>query len=58
LLAYLHKNKGFCPLGDSSSPEQIQFAFGVSKKTFKKAVGHLLKLEKIKLLDEGFELVS
>ncbi|MBC2855801.1 MAG: S1-like domain-containing RNA-binding protein [Cetobacterium sp.] len=38
---------------DSSSPESIQQYFGISKKAFKRAVGSLLKAEKIEKNENG-----
>ena len=38
----LKDHEGFTPLNDKSAAEDIYDAFGVSKKTFKKAVGDLL----------------
>lgn len=58
LLDYLYDHNGFCALHDKSSPEQIQQTFGVSKKAFKATVGHLLKRKKIKLVEQGIELVK
>ena len=39
----LKDHEGFTPLNDKSAAEDIYDAFGVSKKTFKKAVGDLYK---------------
>ena len=47
LLALLEKNNGELELGDKSSPEEIHELTRLSKKMFKRAVGGLLKLEKI-----------
>ena len=43
LLQYIKDHEGFTPLNDKSAAEDIYDAFGVSKKTFKKAVGDLYK---------------
>lgn len=43
LLERLKNNKGFLPLSDVSSPQEIQESLQMSKKTFKKAVGNLMK---------------
>jgi predicted RNA-binding protein (virulence factor B family) len=40
---------GVLPFDDKASPEVIQREFGLSKNAFKRAVGHLLKENKIKL---------
>ncbi|MDB4944764.1 MAG: hypothetical protein JWP97_4298 [Labilithrix sp.] len=41
-------------VGDRSSPEEIQDAFGLSKKAFKRAVGRLLKEGAVTADDEGY----
>ena len=40
-------------LGDRSSPEDIRDAVGLSKKAFKRAVGHLLKNREVDVDDDG-----
>lgn len=45
---------GALPVGDRSSPEQIQSQFGLSKKAFKRAVGRLLKAGSVELTPDGF----
>lgn len=47
LLEQLHEAGGSLPFSDSSSPADIQERFSVSKKTFKRALGTLLKHQKI-----------
>ena len=41
--------EGVLPFDDKASPEIIKREFGLSKNAFKRAVGHLLKEEKIEL---------
>lgn len=53
LLDILIKNKGFLPLIDNSSPQEIYEKVNMSKKTFKKAVGGLLKQGLIRLTPDG-----
>lgn len=43
LLDYLKAHDGSMPFGDKSSPESIQGAFRMSKASFKRALGKLLK---------------
>ena len=43
LMDYIRRHGGTIALGDKSPAEDIYAAFGVSKKTFKKAVGDLYK---------------
>jgi predicted RNA-binding protein (virulence factor B family) len=40
-------------LGDKSSPEAIRAAFGLSKKAFKRAAGHLLKTGRLRIDGTG-----
>jgi hypothetical protein len=56
LLSYLEQNNGYCALHDKSDPDAINQQFGVSKKTFKAAVGHLMKQGKIIQNDHGLTL--
>ena len=41
-------------VGDRSSPEEIRALFGLSKKAFKRAVGHLLKTHAVTIDRDGF----
>lgn len=49
---------GFLPLHDKSTPQEIQDGLGLSKKSFKKAIGTLYKERKIKILENGIELIE
>ena len=49
ILEVLEANDGFSPCHDKSSPEDIQAAFSMSKKEFKRAVGSLYKQGRITL---------
>lgn len=53
ILEALRKSKGFLALHDKSSVDEIQERLGLSKKTFKRAVGTLLKQQRIVLSDDG-----
>ena len=57
LLALQKAENNFLPLHDKSSPQLIQWELQMSKKVFKKAVGGLLKDNKIKLVPEGIQLL-
>ena len=46
------ESEGFLPFTDKSSSDDISARFGVSKKTFKRAVGTLYREKKI-ILEEG-----
>lgn len=58
LLRYIKENGGKSSLNDKSPAEEIYATFGVSKKTFKKAVGDLYKKHLIVLSDDGIALVG
>lgn len=58
ILNHLRANKGFLPLSDKSDPAEISALFPMSKKTFKRAVGHLYKQRMIEIRDEGISLVK
>lgn len=57
LLRYLETQGGRCRLGDKSSAEDIKEQFGVSKRTYKQAVGDLYKRRLITITEHGIELV-
>lgn len=56
LLEHLQSNGGESNLHDKSSPELIKQVLGVSKKTFKAGVGHLLKKGLITIEKNGLKL--
>lgn len=56
VLSLLREKKGFLPLHDKSSPEQIRETIGMSKNEFKRAIGHLYKEHLIMLESEGIRL--
>lgn len=55
ILTALERAGGFLPVTDKSSPELIYSKFGMSKKTFKQALGSLYKQRLIELLDNGIK---
>lgn len=57
ILDVLKQKKGLLRLNDQSSPELIKKELGMSKKTFKKAVGNLYKQKLILLEEAGIRLV-
>lgn len=57
ILDRLRENGGFLPLTDKTAPEEIHALFGVSKKTYKKAVGALYKKRRIVVGEDGVRLV-
>ncbi|MDA3926802.1 MAG: S1-like domain-containing RNA-binding protein [Kiritimatiellae bacterium] len=56
ILTYLNENSGFMPITDKNSPEKIYSLFGVSKKTYKKAIGALYKKRLITFEKNGTKL--
>lgn len=58
ILSELRDNKGFLGLNDNSHPEEIKTVLKMSKKSFKKAVGHLYKEKKIELKPDGIYLIN
>ena len=58
ILAELKARGGFWPLGDHSSPEEINQELGVSKRTFKQATGALLRKRAITIEEKGLRLVE
>lgn len=58
LLETIRNNNGYLNITDKSSSEIINATFGVSKKTFKKAVGDLYKKQHITIKEDGLYIVS
>ncbi|KEI01094.1 S1 RNA-binding domain-containing protein [Clostridium botulinum] len=56
LLKKLEKYDGFMPLNDKSKPEEIKDRLKISKAAFKRAVGRLLKEDKIIQTEKGIKL--
>ena len=57
LLRYLETQGGRCHLGDKSDAEEIKQQFGVSKRTYKQAIGDLYKRHLIEITDNGIVLL-
>lgn len=57
ILDELKNNRGFMAVSDNSSPEMINAMFGISKKTFKKAIGSLYKDRRIRFESDGIRLI-
>lgn len=56
VLEFLRANGGKTSLHDKSSPEEIREKLGMSKKTFKNAIGMLYKERRIVIHKDGIEL--
>ncbi|QBG47183.1 GntR family transcriptional regulator [Verrucomicrobia bacterium S94] len=57
ILEHLKKNDGFMAVTAKTPPEKINALFGVSKKTYKNAIGALYKKRLITIEDDGVRLV-
>lgn len=58
ILQYLKKQGGSMPITGKSSPDVIHDLFGVSKKTYKQAIGALYKKRLIEFTDNDTKLVG
>lgn len=58
ILDELKTSGGFLPLHDKSTPETIKDILGLSKKSFKKAIGTLYKNKQILIKEDGIELLD
>lgn len=56
ILRLLQQGSGWLPLSDSSTPEDIYQTLGMSKKTFKRAIGGLYKAGKIEIQPDNIRL--
>lgn len=57
ILKKIKAQKGFLPITDKSTPEEIYSQFGISKKAYKKAIGTLYKQRSIILQPDGIKLL-
>ncbi len=58
ILNVLKEQGGFISVTDKSPPETINKLFGVSKKTYKKAIGAIYKKKLITIENDGIKLIS
>ena len=58
ILNVLKKKGGFLPVTDKSSPEIIYKLFGVSKKTYKKAICAIYRKRLVTIENNGIKLIS
>jgi len=58
ILEALKAAGGHLPYNDSSPPDAIRSAFGISKKAFKQAVGTLYRKRLIEIVGEGISLAA
>ncbi|MFT5484192.1 MAG: putative RNA-binding protein (virulence factor B family) [Halieaceae bacterium] len=58
ILGHLRQQNGFAAVHDKSAPELISRLFGMSKKSFKKAIGGLYKARLITIEKDGIRLAE
>ncbi len=58
ILQCLHENGGVLQFSDKSDPDAIRAFFGMSKKSFKKAIGNLYKEKMIVIHENDIELIK
>lgn len=58
VLNVLKAHKNFVPLTDKSDPKDVNRILGLSKKAFKRAIGHLYKQKKIDIREDGIYLIK
>ena len=57
ILNALKQQNGFLGLHDKSSPDDIKYQLGMSKKGFKSAIGGLFRQKLITISEEGINLI-
>lgn len=57
IMRLLKENNGYLPYHDKSSPDEIYSFFGMSKKSFKMAIGGLYKEKKISFTQAGIQQI-
>ncbi len=58
ILSVMIKNKGFLAVNDDTDPETINKVLGLSKSSFKKSVGRLMKRKVIEMNRDGIKLIK
>lgn len=58
IYAALQAAGGHLPYHDKSSPEEIKVALQMSKNSFKRAIGHLMKEGKLRIMEDGIYLTE
>ena len=58
ILEELKAAGGFLPLHDKSDPDAIKNELGMSKKSFKKAIGTLYKDKQINIKEDGISFLA
>ena len=58
ILQFIKDSGGKINFTDKTEPEKIQAVFHLSKASFKRAIGHLLKMRLIEKMDDGFKILE
>jgi predicted RNA-binding protein (virulence factor B family) len=58
ILDTLEQNEGFLALTDKSDPDEVRAILGLSKKTFKQAIGKLYKHRRVALEPDGIRSLN
>ncbi len=58
ILRLMNQGSGWLPLSDNSTPEEIYQLLGMSKKTFKRAIGSLYKAGTITISEDSIRLTQ
>lgn len=58
IISLLKENNNYLPYNDKSSPQEIYDFFGISKKSFKMALGALYKQRIIEMSQTGIQLIE
>lgn len=57
ILKYMHEHDGIIPFTDKADPQIIKDNMQMSKNQFKRAIGHLMKDGKVKILTDSIERI-
>ena len=58
ILNALKQNEGFLALHDKSTPDDIKYQLGMSKKAFKSAIGGLFRQKLITIAEDGIRSIQ
>ena len=58
ILNALKQNEGFLALHDKSTPDDIKYQLGMSKKAFKSAIGGLFRQKLINIAEDGIRSIQ
>lgn len=58
IMTFLESHKGYMRMNDNTDPEEIKLRLRMSKKTFKRAVGHLMREGYVVITKRGVKLAK